>query len=193
MVTGGQQDGKRIRQDNRRQQLLFAAATLFASHGYKATSMRDIADAAGMLAGSIYYHFKSKEDLLVAVHEEAQRRHELQTIQDDGRQAGPWMRLELACTAHLESVLGDPYAAVALKTFPQSPPALRARLVQVRDRQDNVFRRLIDDLPLPATADRKVFRLMLLGALNDTRSWAEADSHSPAELSRLIVSVLRPS
>ncbi|MCZ7598181.1 MAG: TetR/AcrR family transcriptional regulator [Gammaproteobacteria bacterium] len=36
--------------------------------------MRDIAREAGMIAGSIYYHFPSKEDLFPAVYEEGVRR-----------------------------------------------------------------------------------------------------------------------
>src|ERR1700752_2149636 len=58
------------RQDNRRVQLLDAAARLFRERGFHATSMRDIAKAVGMLSGSIYYHFNSKEEMLLAVYEE---------------------------------------------------------------------------------------------------------------------------
>ena len=57
-----------IRPDNRREELLRAAARLFAEHGFEATSMRDIAGAVGMLAGSMYYHFPSKEELVAATH-----------------------------------------------------------------------------------------------------------------------------
>ncbi len=57
------------RSDNRQPELLDAAAALFAQRGYAATSMRDIALAVKMLPGSMYYHFASKEELLVAVYE----------------------------------------------------------------------------------------------------------------------------
>src|SRR5574337_1632583 len=57
------------RSDNRLQDLLDAAARLFALHGYAATSMRDIAIETKMLAGSVYYHFPSKDELLLAVYE----------------------------------------------------------------------------------------------------------------------------
>ena len=50
----------------RRQELLRIAAELFAERGYKATTVRDIADAAGILSGSLYHHFDSKESM---VHE----------------------------------------------------------------------------------------------------------------------------
>ncbi|WP_055535803.1 TetR/AcrR family transcriptional regulator [Streptomyces alboniger] len=48
----------------RRHELLGIAADVFAEQGYNATTVRKIADAAGMLAGSLYYHFDSKESML---------------------------------------------------------------------------------------------------------------------------------
>ncbi|MET9321301.1 TetR/AcrR family transcriptional regulator [Streptomyces sp. NPDC003038] len=48
----------------RRRELLDTAAEVFAAQGYNATTVRKIADAAGMLAGSLYYHFDSKESIL---------------------------------------------------------------------------------------------------------------------------------
>ncbi|MFF8531352.1 TetR/AcrR family transcriptional regulator [Streptomyces sp. SAS_267] len=48
----------------RRRELLGTAAEVFAEHGYNATTVRRIADEAGMLAGSLYYHFDSKESML---------------------------------------------------------------------------------------------------------------------------------
>ncbi|MFI7007969.1 TetR/AcrR family transcriptional regulator [Streptomyces sp. NPDC050145] len=48
----------------RRGELLQTAAEVFAEQGYNATTVRKIADHAGMLAGSLYYHFDSKESML---------------------------------------------------------------------------------------------------------------------------------
>jgi AcrR family transcriptional regulator len=48
----------------RRGELLATAAEVFAAQGYRATTVRRIADAAGMLAGSLYYHFDSKESMI---------------------------------------------------------------------------------------------------------------------------------
>ncbi|MER6468284.1 TetR/AcrR family transcriptional regulator [Streptomyces collinus] len=48
----------------RRSELLATAAEVFAEQGYNATTVRAIADHAGMLAGSLYYHFDSKESML---------------------------------------------------------------------------------------------------------------------------------
>ncbi|MFG2141225.1 TetR/AcrR family transcriptional regulator [Streptomyces sp. NPDC048650] len=48
----------------RRRELLAIAAEVFAAQGYNATTVRRIADEAGMLAGSLYYHFDSKESMV---------------------------------------------------------------------------------------------------------------------------------
>ncbi|MFE9856226.1 TetR/AcrR family transcriptional regulator [Streptomyces sp. NPDC005780] len=48
----------------RRAELLATAAEVFAAQGYNATTVRRIADEAGMLAGSLYYHFDSKVSML---------------------------------------------------------------------------------------------------------------------------------
>lgn len=48
----------------RRDELLELAATMFADRGLRATTVRDIADAAGILSGSLYHHFSSKEEMV---------------------------------------------------------------------------------------------------------------------------------
>ncbi len=48
----------------RRGEILNVATALFAEHGYKPTTVRMIADAAGILSGSLYHHFPSKETIL---------------------------------------------------------------------------------------------------------------------------------
>src|SRR3954471_4701394 len=48
----------------RREELLAIAARLFAERGFKNTTVRDIADAAGILSGSLYHHFDSKEAMV---------------------------------------------------------------------------------------------------------------------------------
>ncbi|WP_315860830.1 TetR/AcrR family transcriptional regulator [Amycolatopsis sp. EV170708-02-1] len=48
---------------SRRAELLALAAKLFAERGYVSTTVRDIADAAGILSGSLYHHFDSKESM----------------------------------------------------------------------------------------------------------------------------------
>src|SRR3954467_9879755 len=49
---------------SRRDELLELAALMFAERGLRATTVRDIADAAGILSGSLYHHFDSKESMV---------------------------------------------------------------------------------------------------------------------------------
>ena len=51
----------------RRDELLELAAAMFAERGLRATTVRDIADSAGILSGSLYHHFASKDDIVDAV------------------------------------------------------------------------------------------------------------------------------
>ncbi|HEX4702129.1 MAG TPA: TetR/AcrR family transcriptional regulator [Pseudonocardiaceae bacterium] len=48
----------------RRAELLALAATMFAERGFVSTTVRDIADAAGILSGSLYHHFDSKDSMV---------------------------------------------------------------------------------------------------------------------------------
>ncbi|WP_338091253.1 helix-turn-helix domain-containing protein [Pelotomaculum isophthalicicum] len=49
---------------NKRDEIIQVAGELFRRLGYAETSMKDIADKVGILKGSLYYHFSSKEELL---------------------------------------------------------------------------------------------------------------------------------
>ncbi|WP_141576531.1 TetR/AcrR family transcriptional regulator [Actinomadura sp. WMMA1423] len=56
-------EGTAAARAGRRAELLATAAEVFASQGYSATTVRKVADAAGILGGSLYYHFDSKESM----------------------------------------------------------------------------------------------------------------------------------
>ncbi|NDK88101.1 TetR/AcrR family transcriptional regulator [Gordonia desulfuricans] len=49
---------------SRREELLTTASRMFAEQGLRSTTVRDIADAAGILSGSLYHHFDSKESMV---------------------------------------------------------------------------------------------------------------------------------
>lgn len=180
------------RADNRRAVLLDAAARLFRERGYDAASMRHIASAVGMLPGSVYYHFASKDELLCAVYEEGVRR-----IRDavDTALAGetePWARLTAAAAAHLEVLLGDnDYGAVVIRLYPTVLDAVRARLTALRDGYEAVFRDLIDALPLVPGIDRHYLRLHLFGALNWTPTWYRPGGDAPGAIAGQIINHLR--
>ena len=179
------------RQDNRRQHLLDAAAGLICQHGYHGTSMRDIGRATDMLAGSIYYHFASKDALLVAVYTECVQRIAERVDAAVARATDPIKRLEAACVAHLEMLLTDSdYAQVVVRVLPEDAPAVSARLTALRDDYEERFRRLIDALGLPKSR-RRYARLTLLGGLNGAQAWYRPGGDSPARIARRVLECLR--
>ena len=58
---------KRQGRSRRRDEITRAACAVFAEKGFQNSTMRDVAEATGILAGSLYHHYKSKDDLLVEV------------------------------------------------------------------------------------------------------------------------------
>lgn len=177
-----------------RETLMAVSARLFARGGFDATSMRDIAGEAGMLAGSMYYHFPSKNDLIAAVYERGVA--EIGSAVDSAvaELEEPWARLEAACVAHLEALLADrAHAAVMTADLGRLDAKLRRRLVALRDGYERRFVGLVAALPLAAGTDRTLWRLQLLGALNWTPTWYRADGKSPAAIARAVVVALRPS
>jgi AcrR family transcriptional regulator len=161
------------RASNRIGVLRDTAADLFAGNGFHETTMRDIAKRAGMLPGSIYYHFPSKEDLLAAVYEEGVNRL-LARIDaaDPGETAPPWARLEAVMTAHVEAILDhSAYARVMIRVLPDAAPGAAARLIELRDSYEARIAEVIARLPLAPGIDRRLFRLFLLGAANHVQIW----------------------
>jgi TetR/AcrR family transcriptional regulator, cholesterol catabolism regulator len=180
------------RQDNRRQQLLDVAARLFRERGYHVTSMRDIAREVGMLSGSIYYHFPSKEEMLLAVYEEGLRHIAERVDAAVAGQRTPWERLEAGCTAHLEALLElSDYTQVMIRVLPPEGGKVAERLLELRDRYEARFRDLIDALALPEHADRRYLRLLLMGGLNWSHVWYHPGGDTPAIIAHRMIDLLR--
>lgn len=180
--------------DSRRGELLEAAARLFASRSYKGTSVRDIATAVGMLPGSIYYHFKSKEELLVAVHEQGVNHVKLaveQAVNNAGDE--PWQRLTAAAVAHLDALLGDnPFSQVVTPEFTRGfDEPLRSTLIAQRDGYEAMFERLVERLPVPKGTNRRMLRLALLGSLNWSLTWYRPGGRTPASIAREMIELYR--
>lgn len=179
--------------DSRLPQILDAAAHLFCTQGYQGTTIRDIARAVGMLPGSLYCHFATKEDLLAAVYTRGvdQICHAVQSAVD--RYSDPWERLEAACVAHLQAILrDDDYARVVVRVRPADLNEAGAQLVQDRDRYEALWAGLAGALPLPRRTDRKALRLLLLGALNWAPNWYRLDGpSSPRSIARQFTALLR--
>lgn len=105
--------GTKARGSSRRAELLSLAAKLFAERGYVSTTVRDIADAAGILSGSLYHHFDSKEsmadEILTGFLDELFGSY--QEIMSAG--LGPRKTLEAVVTASFEAIERRP-AEVAI-------------------------------------------------------------------------------
>lgn len=180
---------------NRRDDVLEAAASLFANKGYAATSIRDIAHEVGILSGSLYYHFASKEELLLEAHARgvAQVTEAVQLALADAADE-PWIRMSAACRAHLEVLLGrSPFSQVITPQFPSHFDGdVRVTLLEQRESYEAIFRDLVKALPLPDCVNPRHFRLALLGALNWTPTWYQpGGADSPSNIARGIVDAFR--
>ena len=181
-------------EEQTRERILAAAAEWFGSHGYAATSIRDLARDVGVTVGTIYVHFSSKDRLLVAVYEEGVRRIgeavDAAVIDADD----PWERLQAAARAHLGALLDNAgFARVIVRVIPTDVAEAARDLKRLRDGYEARFRDLIEALDLAPNVDRTLLRLQLLGALNATRTWfkrgggrADAD-----QIARQFVTALR--
>jgi AcrR family transcriptional regulator len=69
MVRPSASDESAARKPNMREAILCAAEELFSINGFNAVSVRDIAQAAGANPGSVTYHFKTKDGLLLEIYQ----------------------------------------------------------------------------------------------------------------------------
>lgn len=179
---------------DRRGVLLSAAARLFGRDGYHATSVRDIARDVGILSGSIYYHVASKEDLLLEVHEAGVKRIS-QAVRDAISRSSPnaWDRLEAACIAHVTALLGNQeFGTIVSPQFISTlPKSLWKPVTKQRHAYEEIFRELVDALPLLDVVQRRYLRLSLLGSLNWTQTWYHPGGDTPPVIAKRIVQLYR--
>ncbi|MDX5400947.1 MAG: TetR/AcrR family transcriptional regulator [Rhodobacterales bacterium] len=182
---------------NRREELLDRAGELMAAKGYDGTSMRDIASAVGMLPGSLYYHFDSKESLFLALHQRVvavmEARVHAALAAADQAGLGPWDRLEAAATAHLEGLIetGN-LVAIVSPEFLGEREGISAAIRSERRRYEQLFRDMFSALTLPQGVDRTLLRLHLFGALNWAPIWFDtAKGHDARTVARQIMAVFR--
>jgi AcrR family transcriptional regulator len=109
----------------RRQEILDTAAAVIASAGYVGTSLKEIADACGIQAGSLYHHFESKE--AIAVELVARFQAEMERVGGEARRgltaddaAPPREQIVALCTSIAESAFAH-RAALQLTSY--EPPA----------------------------------------------------------------------
>lgn len=175
-----------------RERLILAAARVLGERGYEGASLAKICAAAGILPGSLYHHFRSKEELFINVHAEGFRQLNEAVDSALAQETEPWRRLEAACAAHLTLLVGSPDVSLVSGTslFHTAPPALQRRLNRDRDAYEARYAALIAALPLPREVDQSLLRLNLLGALNWTRMWYRPGKRNPKELAHHLVQVM---
>lgn len=168
---------RKPRSHNRHADLLWAAACVFRDKGYAQATMRDIAQASGMMAGSIYYHYAAKSDLLLAVYSEGVRlvSHAIDDVL--ASEVSPWIQFERALLNHLQMMLGtlpgaSPFASVFIQVQPHDFPAdRREALIALRHSYESKFKTLIARLPVKRGVDKSLLRLQVIGALNHVPIW----------------------
>ncbi|MCX5814821.1 MAG: TetR/AcrR family transcriptional regulator [Proteobacteria bacterium] len=84
--------------------LIEVAIELFATNGFKGTSIRDIARAAGMTISSIYYYFESKYGLLLAILKHLSEGLENELNRISQAELGPLERFKLLVSTHLNQI-----------------------------------------------------------------------------------------
>ena len=163
---------------NRREELLRACARLFREKGFDGTSVRDISQAAGMHSGSPFYHFKSKQEMLVAVMEQGLTeglRH-LEAVAALKLPAAEKFRQLVR--AHLETICADghDFIPVMLYDWRSLTPANRRRVIALKDRYDALWQKVTDDLQTQGVmqGDAQLARLFTFGVLNWTARWYRA-------------------
>ncbi len=173
-----------------REGILNAAAMLFRQKGYAGVSLRSIAAEVGIKAASIYYHFASKDVVvieilnagIVAVQQEVQA-----AIFALPQTASPSDILRAGIKGHLRALLehGD-YTSANVRIFGQVPEAVRLASLPVRRQYERFWDDTLTDLQarnaLRSDLNVAIFRMMLIGALNATLEWFDPQKGGIDEL-----------
>ena len=115
---------KRRKGEESRANILETALELFRERGYEETTMRGIAEAAGVAVGNAYYYFRSKEHLIQAFYERTHQEHLAASREVLDRERGLRERLTGVMRAKLDTSMPyHQFAGVLFKTaaYPTSP------------------------------------------------------------------------
>ncbi|MEO1957679.1 MAG: TetR/AcrR family transcriptional regulator [Methylophilaceae bacterium] len=179
-----------LKKEKTRLLLLDKAAQMFSQRGYQSTSLKDIAASAGMKAGSLYYHFASKEALMTEVLDK-----NIQLISDtvgeEIEKLGDNFNFEEGLHAyifgHLTAILKhSDYTTTTIRNDGQVPEAVNKAVRVKREHYEQQWRKLMrqgkEEGAIRADLDETLLRLMILGASNWSSIWFKSGGHSIAEL-----------
>jgi len=119
-----------------RAQILTTAMSLFAQKGFANTSMNDIVRESGLSKGGVYWHFKSKDDLIAAIFDTffGGQEHILASVlSSEANAAEKLNQLALLASADLEAVFAEFPASLEFHNLAVHSEPLRARLRQFYD------------------------------------------------------------
>jgi len=169
---------RRNNESNRREELLRVSAKLFREKGFDGTSIRDISAAAGMHSGSPFYHFKTKQDILVAVMEQGLAEGLRKTEEVMALALPSEQKLTQLIRTQLGTILeeGNDFIPVLLYDWRSLTSANRRRIVAMKDRYDALWQEVIDELKRDGhmPGDAQLVRLLILGAVNWAGTWYRA-------------------
>ncbi|TKR53575.1 TetR/AcrR family transcriptional regulator [Allopusillimonas ginsengisoli] len=177
--------------------ILNNAARLFRTKGYAATSLRDLAAACNMKAGSIYYHFESKDAIVAEVLRigVAQVYEEVRRVTTElGEQASSDDLIYAAVLAHLKSLHDSiDYTSANIRIFGQVPPEVRQTHLPLRTEYEGYWQRLIEQCNQKgAFSSQRNLRLasfFLLGLMNSTLEWFQPNKTSIADIGLEITTI----
>jgi AcrR family transcriptional regulator len=106
-LDAGQTVSRRLTGEQRRQQLVEIAASLFSEHGYRSTTMDDVAEAAGVTKPLLYQHFNSKKALYLELVDEIARRVLSAIAEATVRAEGPRQKVEYSLNAYFVLLVSD--------------------------------------------------------------------------------------
>jgi AcrR family transcriptional regulator len=158
-----------------RGRLLKEAARLFRDKGYERTTVRDLAAAVGIQSGSLFHHFRTKEEILKAVmvetiHLNTALMQAATEVADSARD-----KLRALIRAELESVNGQTGEAMAVLVFEWRSLSIdaQAEILKLRDIYEQLWLDVLGSLKQEGDleADPFVVRRMLTGALSWTVTW----------------------
>ncbi len=112
------------RPDDTRERIIDAAQAIFARDGFVGAKMQEIADRVGIQRPSLFYHFKNKEALFVAAHEQVFARIEPVFRESLAPNGDPFVQLDRVSRAVLAVMAEEPdFARMVARTSVDRHPA----------------------------------------------------------------------
>lgn len=130
-----------------RERILNVAARLFRERGYQRTTVREIAERVGILSGSLFHHFRSKEEMLREIMREAALSVCVRAEEIVSRPGTPRDHLRALIGLELESVVGEPrrdYHAVLFLEWREVPEPARPEYTMLQRRYIRTWRAALD-------------------------------------------------